>query len=434
MLRKPASKWLTGMSKRWIFFILTILLVVISSCVSLRRGTRQMTTLSLYNPGQTTIHPEFTIYHHSDTESSLFFRLLSSELLFNQANPQMKDQARVRLSYVLYASLANNEVAARDTQSFVFDRDIVGEQVIGSVKIPTERGKTYLIDVRLDDVLRNTTYRDYVLADRFSEFPQQDYLLLTYPGNRVSFQRYFYADEHFRILKKNTQINQIYISIFSPRDVLPLPPYSVDTPLDLAPLPDSTISVSWSEQQLFRLGQPGIYVFHDDPSRSRGLGLAQFGDRYPQIRAPEDMLQPLQYLMTSEEYADIIQNADIKRAVDDFWLNKGKTMANARDLIRVYYNRVTFANIYFASSRQGWQTDRGMIFLIMGPPSVVEKFETREVWKYEMAETEQTYRFDFDLADDYWMGYDYSLKRSEEHRTIWNRAVESWRKGKIFSL
>jgi GWxTD domain-containing protein len=430
----PTRKWLTCMIKRWTALILTAILVLLPSCMSLRRVVHPATPVVLYNPGRTALHPEFTVYHNSETESTLFFRLLTSELLFNQANPQMKDQARLRLSYVLYASMANNEVAARDSQSFVFDKEKAGEQISSGIRIPTEPGKTYLIDIRLDDLLRNTTCREFILVDRFSEFPQQDYLLLNHPGSRVSFERYFYPGEHFRLMKRNMQADRIHISVFPPRDVLPLPPYSMENQADLAPLPDSTFTASWSEQQLFMLGGQGIYIFHSDPGRSKGLCLTQFGDRYPQVRLPEDMIPPLQYLTTREEFAAIVSKPDPKKAVDEFWIDKGKTAANARDLIRVYYNRVTFANIYFASSRQGWQTDRGMIYLVMGPPSMVEKTETREVWVYEMADSNRVYRFEFNLTDDYWMGYDFSLKRSENHRIPWNMAIESWRKGKIFSL
>jgi hypothetical protein len=75
-----------------------------------------------------------------------------------------------------------------------------------------------------------------------------------------------------------------------------------------------------------------------------------------------------------------------------------------------------------------------MIYLLFGPPLTVEKTETREIWVYEASETAEKVTFEFNLTDDYWIGYDYKLKRREEFRPLWNRAVDSWRRGRIFSM
>jgi hypothetical protein len=42
--------------------------------------------------------------------------------------------------------------------------------------------------------------------------------------------------------------------------------------------------------------------------------------------------------------------------------------------------------------------------------------------------------FEFNLTDDYWWGFDFELKRKEDYRVLWNTALDSWRRGKIFSL
>jgi GWxTD domain-containing protein len=202
----------------------------------------------------------------------------------------------------------------------------------------------------------------------------------------------------------------------------------------IIPLPDSTFSMAYSEQLLYKLGGKGIYVFHFSQEPAKGLCLTQFGDHYPQVNQPEDMLPPLQYITLRDEYQKLISTPDLKAAVDEFWMDKGKTAGNARDLIRVYYNRVVFANLYFVSSKQGWKTDRGMIYMLLGPPLTVERTETRETWFYEASETGEKITFEFNLAEDYWIGYDYKLRRKEEFRSIWNRAIDSWRRGKIFSL
>jgi len=390
--------------------------------------------LLLYNPGKVILHPQYRVYHSTETESMVFFKLLTSEVVFNQANPQVKNQAKLRVIYTMYSSLANNEVAQRDTQQFFIDKESVTDQILGSIKVPTTPGKTYLLDITLEDQIRQFAVRDRVVLDRFQPDNQQDWLVLNHPENKVAFEQFFYPGESFRLIRQSDTSERVYISVFSPRNVLPLPPYSLDEQPDNLPLPDSTFFMAYSEQLLYTLGGPGIYVFHFKPEPAKGLCLTQFGDHYPQVTRPEDMLPPLQYITTHEEYLKLTAKPDLKAAVDEFWLDKGKSFPNARDLIRVYYNRVVFANLYFPSSKQGWKTDRGMIYLLFGPPVAVERTETRESWIYEASETGEKITFEFNLTEDYWIGYDYKLRRKEEFRPLWNRAVDSWRRGKIYSI
>lgn len=433
--KKPIGRSLLSHLPLFCVFLLTTSLFLLSSCLTLRPVSKKASSqLMLYNPGKVILHPQFKIYHTSETESMLFLKLLASEVVFNQANSQVKSQARLQVNYILYSSYANNEIADRDTQQFVIDRESVTEQIIASIKLPTEAGKTYLLDITLKDEIRQSSVRDKVLVDRFQADNQQDWLVLSFPENRVAFEQFFYPAESFRLIKQGEKSERVYVSVFSPRNILPLPPFSTDEQPDNIPLPDSTFYMAYSEQLLFKLGGPGIYVFHFNPEPAKGLCLAQFGDHYPQVSQPEDMLPPLQYITTREEYQKLMAMPDLKAAVDQFWLDKGKSFGNGRDLIRVYYNRVVFANIYFASSKQGWKTDRGMIYLLLGPPMSVERTETRETWHYETSETGEKITFEFNLADDYWIGYDFKLRRKEEFRPIWNRAVDSWRRGKIFSM
>lgn len=422
-------------SSVFVGFSCMVSIFLFSSCFTLRPAkSKPSSQMVLYNPGKQILHPQYKVYHSSESESVLFFNLLSSEVIFNQANPQVRSQARLQITYTLYSSLANNEIAGRDTQEFVIDREAAREQIVGSLKLPTSPGKTYLLDIKLEDQIRQSTVSDRILVDRFQVDNQQDWLVLTYPENKVAFEHFFYPGESFRLIRKSDKSERVYISVFAPRNVLPLPPYSLDEQVDNIPLPDSTFYMAYSEQLLYKLGGEGIYIFHFKPEPARGLCLTQLGDQYPQVTNPEDMLPPLQYITTREEYQQLLKNPDLKVAIDQFWLDKGKTFGNARDLIRVYYNRVVFANLYFPSSKQGWKTDRGMIYLLLGPPLSVERTETREAWSYEAYETGEKVIFEFNLAEDYWIGYDYKLRRKEEFRHIWNRAVDSWRRGKIFSM
>jgi hypothetical protein len=38
-----------------------------------------------------------------------------------------------------------------------------------------------------------------------------------------------------------------------------------------------------------------------------------------------------------------------------------------------YYTRVNYANVHFRGMREGWRTDMGMVYIIFGPPSDINR-------------------------------------------------------------
>ena len=73
----------------------------------------------------------------------------------------------------------------------------------------------------------------------------------------------------------------------------------------------------------------------------------------------------------------------------DFWKRRDPTPGTEQnELMQEYYYRVEYANTHFSTNRNGWETDRGRIFILYGEPSDVEQhpFEINskpyEVWYY----------------------------------------------------
>jgi len=73
----------------------------------------------------------------------------------------------------------------------------------------------------------------------------------------------------------------------------------------------------------------------------------------------------------------------------EFWKAKDPSPGNdENEVFEQYFSRVSFANDNFSHYSDGWSTDRGMVFIILGAPSNVERhpFEYNakpyEVWQY----------------------------------------------------
>jgi hypothetical protein len=121
-------------------------------------------------------------------------------------------------------------------------------------------------------------------------------------------------------------------------------------------------------------------------------------------------------------------------AVDKFWLNTTKEMNRSRELIRIYYSRVFYANTYFTSYTDGWRTDRGMIYLIFGPPKAVTKTPEKETWIYADKLNYRVLQFVFNRVRNEYSDNDYLLERSIDFRQFWSQAIESWRQGKVYNV
>jgi GWxTD domain-containing protein len=73
----------------------------------------------------------------------------------------------------------------------------------------------------------------------------------------------------------------------------------------------------------------------------------------------------------------------------EYWKTKDPSPGNEEnEVFQEYFGRVNFANEQFSHYSEGWQSDRGMVFIILGPPNNIDRhpFEydakPYEIWEY----------------------------------------------------
>lgn len=103
-------------------------------------------------------------------------------------------------------------------------------------------------------------------------------------------------------------------------------------------------------------------------------------------------ISQLQYIATSDEMDKLKSgksSADKEKKFIEFWKKKDPSPSTPRNELMVeYYNRIKIANERYSNYRDGWKTDMGMVFIIYGNPSSVDRhpFENQtkpyEVWQY----------------------------------------------------
>ncbi|MBB6611226.1 GWxTD domain-containing protein [Pontibacter sp. Tf4] len=213
---------------------------------------------------------------------------------------------------------------------------------------------------------------------------------------------------------------------FEPEFVPALPPMSTrqePQPQTFQPLDSLTVAAT----DTFVFPQQGLYLLWPNTAFARGLLVEPW--HFPQVTMAREMLQPLIYLTTSTERERLFKAPDPKKAIDDFWLSVAGEKHLARELIRTYYGRVEQANKLYTSYKPGWATDRGMIYLIYGPPSDISRVGSTETWIYRQTEMQPYVKFVFTKKENNFTENHYELVRRREYEESWYSAVAKWRAG-----
>ncbi|RPI71945.1 MAG: GWxTD domain-containing protein [Ignavibacteriales bacterium] len=110
------------------------------------------------------------------------------------------------------------------------------------------------------------------------------------------------------------------------------------------------------------------------------------------IQDLDKAIDQLVYIATPTDLSSIeeaeTQDEKIVRYLD-FWKQKDPTPnTEENELFNEYYRRISYANENFSHYIEGWRSDRGMVFIILGSPNNVDRhpfdLESKpyEVWQY----------------------------------------------------
>jgi GWxTD domain-containing protein len=209
--------------------------------------------------------------------------------------------------------------------------------------------------------------------------------------------------------------------------------------------PDTVVALPYSDTLPIMFPSEGMYFCTIGKDLNEGFTFYNFGESFPTMTKPEAMIKPLAYLASEDEMNSMLSSARTKAALDEFWIKCGGNVEKSRELIRIYYTRILYSNYYFTSYKEGWRTERGMIYTIYGPPDKVYKNSDGESWGYRKQVIKSSWGgryhlkndylyFNFKIRDNKFSDNDFYLSRNETLVTYWDKAIASWRKGIVFRL
>ena len=423
--------------RRYLINIPVLILLLVGGCGPVVKNTTPSVTknvASIYNPASSPLHPEYIVYHEKPDLSRLYLRIFTQELLFNQANREGKYMGLLKVHYELREVVNGNESEAiADSASILYnlDRSAIKDIFFASIPIIAFQDQIYSLKVTTTDQLRNKSSISFLEVDKSSVNTAQNYKVISFRTGYPSFNKEFNSNDVFFITYARSEIDTIYVKYYRNTFPLPRPPVTNLTSTRPEFIPDSIFAYPYKDTISYRLPFEGMYHIQADPYQEGGLTLYNFGNSYPRVTTTDEMVGPLVYLTSTVEYEDLMNQTNKKLAMDNFWLQVTGNVETSRELIRIYYNRVFYANYFFSSYKEGWKTDRGMMFIIYGAPNTLTKSAETEIWTFYRKKGNEPLRFTFSKVRNPYSDNDYQLERDFVN-SMWLQAVQDWRKGKVF--
>ncbi len=313
--------------------------------------------------------------------------------------------------------LTQNDLKADTERHWVFEKNVT----------LAENQQTAIALLEVLDTRQGDEYAYHIELKSSFVFDQPDFG--AYYANEIAFDQ-TYLNEDESLLFKTVSSPSIYTFFYPMKFDVPFPPMETrpaEIPKELSVVNMGDFLANVPK----KLEEEGYYFFQTDTSASSGLLLKTTHESFPKVKDWDEMVQMVTYISTRKEHETLLLAEDKKRALDEYWITLTRNPEIAQELIRNYFRMVEFANILFTDFKEGWKTDRGMVYIVMGPPQEVNFFLDREVWTYSGMDETSKIKFTFARAKTILSPHFYTLNRSRAYQPIWFKNISQWRSGKM---
>src|SRR6478609_1146118 len=344
----------------------------------------------------------------------------------------VKEHNRIAVHYTFQVATA--QFTAKDYEITWQQRDSFNQRE-GTALTPEEIRATELVDGKKRGIIgfplppkpwllvakvhNTTTDKDWVFCKTIeSNYPVNGYLN---EAAGIVGKPYVSAKSEYTVYGSGSG-KPIRVSFYKDAFNPASPPFAeTESKVDRFLFHDSTFTVESETKLKFR--KHGLYLFQEDTTAAEGFAFRCANDSYPKYSKVEDLVNPLIYVCASEEFDELKNAKGDKVKFDKVILDITRDKERAKNFMRNYFRRVELANLYFSSYKEGWKTDRGMIYLIFGQPDEVIKTGQNETWNYKSPKQSFTFVKTGSVYDpDYFV-----LVRERRFTETWFNTIDLWR-------
>jgi len=409
------------MKSRLTFFIATLLTAM---ALAYCKGPAKLSYRNIsdfYKPDLQLAGLSYALFNLNDSITNLYVRIPMEGLRYLPENGAGK--SKFRLSYQLFDGFEKGVLI--DSASFSGIDSLMGRIIfMDSVPIRAPAGNDYVLSLELLDLNAGINYGTFLSLHKKQTYNVHDFLLLDESGMPLM-RNFLYRNEKVRI-RSNRLSDSLHFNYYASKYLPASPPFGFPDNMAIHAA-DSVFGVKFRDGVTSFLTMPGEGRYLLYGAGSPVMVIHRFYDGFPDIGSTVQMRESLRYISTDAEYSEMSQLPP-RAAIDEFWVELTGHSERALSQIRRYYGRVEEANRFFSLSREGWKSDRGMIYIVFGPPNLVYRNASSEQWTYGEAGNPLSLRFLFNLELVPDNQSEYFLIRSETYRTPWHMAVSNWRR------
>lgn len=295
-----------------------------------------------------------------------------------------------------------------------------------TVTIPEDQEMAFAL-LRATDTRQGDEY--YFHADLISPFVFGHPDFWAYYGDQIPFDQSFMVKNDALEFRGSGSVSLHkfhYPAVFE----VPLPPMEIRP----AAVPRE-VTVNYQGDFLLntpkKFEEDGYFFIQSDTNSTRGMMLRTVHEAFPKVKDYEEMVEMVVYISTRKEHEALNEAEDKKIALDQYWIGLTKDEDQAKKLIREYFKQIEFANILFTDFKEGWKTDRGMVYTVMGPPNEVSFKLNGEIWSYLIANSNSKITFTFARVKNILTPNYYILNRSRSLQPEWFKSITLWRSGQM---
>jgi len=401
-----------------IIFLLTGLLF---SC----GGTKKLNEFDIADGYQVSgLNNEMDVAFHSinDSITNLVIKINPDDLLFSKTQTN-NHIARYTIGYKVFESY--NDRLAIDTAKIYYSlkQEKKPEFKFHRIKILAQKGNDYIVKVTINDENRNFSTSKIFNLRKKSEFSRSFFEIST---NNIENNNYTtFQKDSFSIKPLNNQ-TFTKVQVFSVKNTCTAKPHEVNYKYHFGGIPDTSWIVNLNSNSAFPPLKDQYYHFITDTVKNIGFSVFTFKNTFPKLSSIIQANGALGYLLNKSEYADLLKSANPRKAFENAWLELAGNRQRARNIIKAFYTEVSSANQLFTCNEPGWSTDRGMIYIVYGPPRIVYRNNDSEIWIYGEENNLFSEEFQFRKIHSNISDNIYELKRNINYKVNYNRMINAW--------
>ncbi len=365
------------------------------------------------------------VYHDNDTTIKVFFQVKEEHLDLPERHSETPE-LMVQYELSTYSSDFRIDSSGKSCTGII---DATSGYITGDFNLVVQDTGKYWLDILIRPSGIKRGVRDELFIDNTDKLNRQNFLVLDGDGE-VLIGDIMSASEDIRIISNQDMHGELIVFYYKRDFPIALPPFVSKNQKPFNYVPDSVYLISMRDgtTPIFSLPHQGFYHFLADTSSREGLTLYRYYDGFPEITTPYQMFFPLRYITSKKEFSEMMITGNKKLSVEQFWIEKTGSIERAMETLQHYYKQVERANELFTSYLEGWKTDRGLIYIVFGPPNFVYRDLGVITWIYGDGKSGKSTEFNFIKVINPFTDDDYRLIRSQGYKDKWYYAVENLRR------